>query len=257
MNSKRLISMLLASLLVLSLATVAVADEEAVPEETAIPREDGLPDIDPYSWEFRLANSYNSISLYNYNNSGITISYCYGLGIDSRIYSNTVHFIEDARAAGYPVYLNCAHLSWEYYLCGHYESMIKRKYGDGYHAALNELGPGCNDHQTGLAIDIAVSPAYMSTIDVKDPDAKQSETYAYMKEHCAEYGFIVRYPEDKSDYYGLACEGAHFRYVGEEAARYIMDNNLCLEEFLLLYDYPVRLGTAVKDGAAEKNNYGQ
>ena len=57
-----------------------------------------------------------------------------------------------------------------------------------------------------------------------------------MVEHCAEYGFILRYPEGKEAWYGTPCNHAHFRYVGKEAAAYIMEHDLCLEEFLYLED---------------------
>lgn len=256
--NKKLLSLILVLALAFSVSVPAFAadgqtDAGSGQSEGSQARADGLPDVDVYAWPFMLANSYNSISLYNY--SGVNVSFLYSSGIDSRIFDTAVAFIEDTRAAGYPVYVNLGHLSWEYYLCGHFQTLIEQKYGDAYHASLNELGPGCNDHQTGLAIDICVDPSYQGNLDYKDPYAKESETYAYMKEHCADYGFIVRYPEDKSDFYGIACDGAHFRYVGQEAAKYIMDNNLCLEEFMMLYGYPVHLGTAIKDGAAEKDSY--
>ena len=56
-----------------------------------------------------------------------------------------------------------------------------------------------------------------------------------MSQHCQEYGFIVRFPDGKSDITGIMYEPWHFRYVGVEAATYIMENGLCLEEFLDLY----------------------
>ena len=56
-----------------------------------------------------------------------------------------------------------------------------------------------------------------------------------MSKHCQEYGFIVRFPDGKSDITGIMYEPWHFRYVGIEAATYIMENGLCLEEFLDLY----------------------
>ena len=68
-----------------------------------------------------------------------------------------------------------------------------------------------------------------------DETVKDTEVYKWMAEHCAEYGFIVRYPEGKEDYYVKACYPGHFRYVGVEAAEYIMENDLCFEEFLNLY----------------------
>ena len=57
-----------------------------------------------------------------------------------------------------------------------------------------------------------------------------------MLQHCAEYGFSLRYPADKEDVTGVMYEPWHFRYVGEEAAEYIMEHGLCLEEFVALYD---------------------
>ena len=56
-----------------------------------------------------------------------------------------------------------------------------------------------------------------------------------MLQHCAEYGFILRYPADKQEITGVMYEPWHFRYVGEEAAQYIMEHGICLEEFLALY----------------------
>ena len=52
-----------------------------------------------------------------------------------------------------------------------------------------------------------------------------------MAAHCAEFGFIIRYPEDKNDITEINTEPWHLRYVGVPVATYIMDNGLCLEEF--------------------------
>ena len=54
----------------------------------------------------------------------------------------------------------------------------------------------------------------------------------WMAEHCQEYGFIIRYPEDKQDVTEINYEPWHLRYVGIPAATYIMENGLCLEEFV-------------------------
>ena len=52
-----------------------------------------------------------------------------------------------------------------------------------------------------------------------------------MAAHCAEYGFIIRYPEDKEDVTEINYEPWHLRYVGEEAAVIMQMNHLCLEEY--------------------------
>ena len=105
-------------------------------------------------------------------------------------------------------------------------------------AADRMLGPGLSEHQTGLAIDFTDSAEYNAWYDeFEDSYMKDTELYQWAVEHCADYGFILRYPEGKEAYYGVACQHpAHFRYVGPVAAKYIMENNLCLEEFIMLYD---------------------
>ena len=54
--------------------------------------------------------------------------------------------------------------------------------------------------------------------------------------HCAEYGFILRYPVDKSEITGIGYEPWHYRYVGKRNAGNIMDSGLCLEEYLDLLE---------------------
>ena len=70
----------------------------------------------------------------------------------------------------------------------------------------------------------------------EDPEMFESDLYAWLLEHCADYGFVPRYPQGKEYWYGVACPHCHFRYVGQTAARYMMDHDLCLEEFISLYD---------------------
>ena len=65
---------------------------------------------------------------------------------------------------------------------------------------------------------------------------ESTDTYQWMSAHCQEYGFIVRYPKDKEDITGIIYEPWHYRYVGAEAAAFIMEHNLCLEEFVALYE---------------------
>ena len=94
-------------------------------------------------------------------------------------------------------------------------------------AADEVARPGTSEHQLGLAVDI-ISNAHPDL----DEGWAETEEAVWLKEHCAEYGFILRYPPDKSDITGIVWEPWHFRYVGEEAAVYIMENDLCLEEYL-------------------------
>ena len=56
--------------------------------------------------------------------------------------------------------------------------------------------------------------------------------FDWLIRHCTEYGFILRYPEDKTDITGIIYEPWHFRFVGQAAAEEITREGLCLEEYL-------------------------
>ncbi|MBD5547376.1 MAG: M15 family metallopeptidase [Lachnospiraceae bacterium] len=86
--------------------------------------------------------------------------------------------------------------------------------------------PGASEHQIGLAIDI-VSDTYV-TLDEGFADTSAGK---WLEEHCAEYGFILRYPKGKEYITSIEFEPWHFRYVGKDAAKIIMEEELCLEEF--------------------------
>ena len=87
--------------------------------------------------------------------------------------------------------------------------------------------PGTSEHQTGLAVDI-VDLNYQ----VLDQAQEETDVQKWLMEHCWEYGFILRYPESKSELTGIIYEPWHYRYVGQEAAKEIAEKELCLEEYL-------------------------
>lgn len=87
--------------------------------------------------------------------------------------------------------------------------------------------PGASEHQLGLALDI-VSVLYANL----DTGFGESQAGLWLKEHCDEYGFILRYPLGKEGITGIQYEPWHFRYVGKEAAASIMERGITLEEFL-------------------------
>lgn len=107
-----------------------------------------------------------------------------------------------------------------------------------YHNYVNNYGteytntisayPGRSEHHTGWAVDVtSKSMGY----DLKQNFIEYPEGI-WINEHCSEYGFIIRYPKDKTDITGYAYEPWHLRYVGVEAAREITSQGLTLEEYL-------------------------
>ena len=88
--------------------------------------------------------------------------------------------------------------------------------------------PGASDHQTGLGCDVV--PNNWKSRGMNEKMMKEEECQ-WMAAHCQEYGFIIRYPEDKKEITEINTEPWHLRYVGDPVATYIMENGLCLEEF--------------------------
>lgn len=98
---------------------------------------------------------------------------------------------------------------------------------EAYDLASNTVAiPGTSEHQLGLAFDF-ISNNYTSL----DEGFANTKAGIWLKENAADYGFILRYPEDKVEITDIQFEPWHYRYVGD-AAKYIMDNGLCLEEYV-------------------------
>ncbi len=87
--------------------------------------------------------------------------------------------------------------------------------------------PGCSEHNCGLAADIN-SPEYYA---LEEP-FKNTKAYAWLCENAEDYGFILRYPQDKEEITGIIYEPWHWRYVGVENARRVNESGLCLEEYI-------------------------
>lgn len=87
--------------------------------------------------------------------------------------------------------------------------------------------PGHSEHQSGLVMDVSSKDGKFDLLESFGdlPEGK------WIAENSHKYGFVVRYLKDKVDITGYAYEPWHLRYVGEEVATYMYENNLCFEEF--------------------------
>ena len=94
-------------------------------------------------------------------------------------------------------------------------------------AATIVAAPGHSEHNTGLAADI-VTPDHQ----MLDTAFEQTPAFAWLSQHAAEYGFILRYPRDKTAITGIIYEPWHYRYVGVDNAAAILQSGGCLEEYL-------------------------
>jgi len=122
-------------------------------------------------------------------------------------------------------------------------------YEDAYNIAKTVVAiPGTSEHHTGLAVDI-VTVGYQQL----NSGFENTKAFAWLKENCTKYGFIMRYPEDKKEITGIIYEPWHYRYVGNQAAVKITENNWCFEEYVdyLNAEYEKKLSEKAEELFAE------
>ena len=86
--------------------------------------------------------------------------------------------------------------------------------------------PGTSEHQSGLAIDFSTNGSLSSGF-------AKTRQGIWLGQNAWEYGFILRYPADKTDITKIIYEPWHFRYVGYPFSKILHDRKICLEEFYL------------------------
>lgn len=155
---------------------------------------------------------------------------------DKRVISSLSELVAAAKEAGFDPYISTGYVSYADQQKIFNEKATELSANGAYTyeeaqelAALIVARPGTSDHQTGLAMDI-MDKEY----DVLDYSAMDSKFFDWLDAHCAEFGFIKRFPGNKKSITGWD-EPWHYRYVGKDAAVFIMENGLCLEEFAAHY----------------------
>lgn len=156
--------------------------------------------------------------------------------VDARIAKPLKKMIQDAEKEGLNIVVCSAYRSVKRQKQVFNESMQDRlnqgmNYWDAYQdTALSVALPGSSEHGLGLAVDL-VSNQYTG---LDDEQAKTKEA-KWLKQNCHKYGFILRYPPEKTDETGIIYEPWHYRYVGVEDATKIMEQDVTLETYLMNY----------------------
>lgn len=156
-----------------------------------------------------------------------------GQSVDSRIYRDLQDMMDAARNQGLSP-LICSSYRTADKQKSLYEAKVSTCMGQGIsrkeaekQAAEWVAPPGTSEHELGLAVDI-VAQSYQ----LLDKGQEETSEQKWLMKHCSEYGFILRYPTDKSEITGIGYEPWHYRYVGKEAAEEIMRRGICLEEYV-------------------------
>ena len=145
-----------------------------------------------------------------------------GHPFDAAAAGDLAALLQAARAAGHPVYINNTYRS----IYTQQRMFNKRLYSymaggyDEYTATMlitqSLMLPGHSEHHLGLAVDLKCS----------------NRAYKWLEENGWQYGFILRYPEGKTDVTGIIYEPWHFRHVGQELAKELHDSGLTMEEYM-------------------------
>ena len=164
-----------------------------------------------------------------------------GQSVDSRIYPDLQQMFDDMRTQGvYPV------VASGYRTAKKQQELMDEKVNSflaqGYSKseAKSEAkkwvaGVGYSEHQTGLAVDI----------NADGVNSSGQQVYAWLADNAWKYGFILRYPEDKTEITKTDYEPWHYRYVGKEAAKEIYESGLCLEEYIGMMQTMFALSSSV------------
>ncbi len=185
--------------------------------------------VDKDEWYLILLNPWNELP----DDFEVELEKFAGKNMDKRIVDIVAQMFEDAENDGIDLIIASAHRSIEKQT-QNFQNQIQTYKNLGYsdEDAYNEAKqwvavPGTSEHHTGLALDI-VTPSYQ----VLDHNYDKTDAFKWLYENCADYGFILRYPKNTTHITGIVYEPWHYRYVGVEVAKYIMQNNITFEEYL-------------------------
>ena len=157
-----------------------------------------------------------------------------GESVDQRCYGDLMQMLDDCAVYGNAQPYVCSSYRTNDTQTRLYENKVDRLIAQGYspsdartEAAKAVAIPGTSEHQLGLAVDI-VDLRYQ----VLDAGQEDTATQQWLMQNSWKYGFILRYPNDKTAVTGIIYEPWHYRYVGRENAKAIYESGLCLEEYL-------------------------
>lgn len=182
------------------------------------------------SWMLTLVNPWNPLP----EDYACTLtSLSNGHSVDERCYPDLQAMLDACREAGLSPVI-CSSYRTREKQEKLFQNKVERLIAQGYsrenaktEAAKTVALPGTSEHQLGLAVDI-VDRSNQNLDRTQETTAVQQ----WLMAHSWEYGFILRYPDEKSETTGIIYEPWHYRYVGKEAAEEIYRQGVCLEEYL-------------------------
>jgi D-alanyl-D-alanine carboxypeptidase len=167
--------------------------------------------------------------------------------MDSRAAPYLIRMIADAKEDGIDLLVVSTYRTQEYQQQNLDKSVSDRMnqgmtHDAAYADALESVMlPGRSEHNAGLAADI-MTPSYTS---MDDDGFKNTDAYKWLSENAQKYGFILRYPEDKSAETGIIYEPWHYRFIGVYYATKVKESGLSLEEYFAKQGWVDKNGKAI------------
>ena len=156
-----------------------------------------------------------------------------GMQVDPVCLADLTAMIDACNAAGHRAYVISAYRSFEHQ-AELFDGKVARLMAGGLSRADAEaeavtevLRPGTSEHHLGLAVDIIDTNLW--ALDERQADMPAQQ---WLMEHSWRYGFILRYPPEKTAVTGIIFEPWHYRYVGHDLAAELYETGLTLEEYL-------------------------
>lgn len=153
--------------------------------------------------------------------------------VDARIMADLTTLLEDARQAGFDLVVTVGYRDWatQESMFARYVRQAERRglTGEDARAAARAVcaEAGASDHQTGLGVHLIDDGCQEMSAEAY----AATDAYGWLLTNSADYGFVLRYPADKTETTGFAFEPWHFRYVGRENAQQMKQLGLCLDEY--------------------------
>jgi D-alanyl-D-alanine carboxypeptidase len=174
--------------------------------------------------QYVFPESSNTVSVFSDKNDSYSLSSS-DLQLDRDVLSvfNALTHEYSERTGFYNLLLNSAYRSYESQV-ETYDYFVDTIGADA--TALRVAVPGYSEHHTGYSFDLAVFK------DGQGSNITDNEECAELIDMLPQYGFILRYPDDKSDITGIGFEPWHYRYVGTPHSLIITKTGLCFEEYI-------------------------
>ena len=147
-----------------------------------------------------------------------------GMGLREDAYNQFIKMADAAKEEGLKIYGTSGYRSYQRQATL-YNGYVE-KWGTSEADAVSAR-PGFSEHQTGLAMDLTVDGGLTSFTDTKE--------FTWMKANAYKYGFILRYPENKTSITGYSFESWHYRYLGIDLATKVYESHLTFDEYYALY----------------------